>query len=236
MEPLHIMYSYQSNEIDIINSLLAKFANLQVKTDVFNLDGTLKYSHSITTNVDEDGIKKCFELPAIEGLSDTYFLRLQLKDANGKIQSINWYWLSEKKDELNWKNSKWYYTPQSAFADYSALENLSKTKLSVGYTTNKKGDSTTHTITVTNTGKVVAFFVHVRALHSKDGEDILPLIFDDNYLLLAPRESRTIRCSYANKDAKNNVAPYFTTTAWNLDVKNSRSLKGGGFAEEISGK
>lgn len=236
MEPLHVMYSYQSNEIDIINSLLAKFTNLQVKTDVYNLDGRLKYSHSITTNVDEDGIKKCFALPAIEGLSDTYFLRLQLKDANGKTQSINWYWLSKKKDELNWKNSKWYYTPQSAFADYSALQNLNKTKLSVGYTTNKKGDSTRHTITVTNAGKAVAFFVHMRALHSKGGEDILPLIFDDNYLLLAPGESRTIRCSYANKDAKNNVAPYFTTTAWNLDVKNSTSLKGGGFTEEIPGK
>ena len=25
MEPLHVMYSYQSNEVDIINSLLAKF-------------------------------------------------------------------------------------------------------------------------------------------------------------------------------------------------------------------
>ena len=114
---------------------MQNFTDLQVKAEVYNLDGTLKYSQSVTTDVDEDGIKKCFALPAIEGLSDTYFLRLQLKDASGKTQSINWYWLSKKKDELNWKNSKWYYTPQSAFTDYSALQNLNKTKLSVGYTT-----------------------------------------------------------------------------------------------------
>jgi exo-1,4-beta-D-glucosaminidase len=41
--------------------------------------------------------------------------------------------------------------------------------------------------------------VHLRALKNKDGEDILPVIFDDNYLLLAPGESRTVNCSYETK-------------------------------------
>jgi len=45
--------------------------------------------------------------------------------------------------------------------------------------------------------------VHLRTLKNKDGDDILPVIFEDNYLLLAPGESRTIECSYQNKDAGN---------------------------------
>jgi exo-1,4-beta-D-glucosaminidase len=236
MEPLHVMYSYQSNEIAIINSLLTKFTKLQVKAQVYDLDGTLKYSRSVTTDVDEDGIKRCFALPASEALPDTYFLRLQLKDGQGKVKSINWYWLSKKKDELNWKNSRWYYTPQSSFTDYRALQNLNKTKLNLAYTGVKKADSSFYTVTVTNAGKAVAFFVHMRALRSRSGDDILPVIFEDNYLVLAPGESRRIRCSYANKDAKNIIAPFFLTTAWNLDVKNSISMKGGGFAEEMPGK
>ena len=90
-------------------------------------------------------------------------------------------------------------------------------------------------ITVTNTGKAVAFFVHIRALHSKGGDDILPVIFDDNYLLLAPGESRIIRCSYANKDAENNVAPILYYYRMEPRCKKQYINEGGGFAEEISG-
>jgi exo-1,4-beta-D-glucosaminidase len=122
MEPLHVMYSYKSNEVVIINSLLQKFSGLTVKADIYNLDGTNKYSNSITTTVDEDGTQHCFAIPQINGLSDVYFLRLELKDANQQTKSINWYWLSKKTDELNWKKSKWYYTPQSAFANFTSLQ------------------------------------------------------------------------------------------------------------------
>ena len=62
MEPLHVMYSYKSNAVDVTNSLLQKFDGLSVKADVYNLDGSLKYANTITTSVDEDGIKQCFTL------------------------------------------------------------------------------------------------------------------------------------------------------------------------------
>ncbi|MGI8951289.1 MAG: glycosyl hydrolase 2 galactose-binding domain-containing protein [Chitinophagaceae bacterium] len=231
MEPLHVMYSYKSNEIFIINSLLKKFSILHVKADVYDLDGTLKFTDSITTNVNEDSVQKCFAIPQIQNLSDVYFLRLQLKDKKQKIQSINWYWLSKKNDELNWEKSEWYFTPQSAFADFTGLQNLPETKLKISYKTNKKADSTLHTIAITNIGKTVAFFIHIRALKGKNGDDILPVIFDDNYLLLAPNESRIIVCSYANKDAKNIAVPYFLTTAWNLNITGSKAFKNAGFVK-----
>jgi hypothetical protein len=63
-----------------------------------------------------------------------------------------------------------------------------------------------------------------------------PYFFDDHYLLLAPGESRKIRCTYATKDAGSNAAPYILTTAWNVDVKNSSSLKEAGFEEELKSK
>src|SRR5438132_1833920 len=69
MESLHVMYSYRSNEVDIINSRLEKFNGLSVKADVYNLDGTVEYSNSVTTSVDEDGTQKCFAIPQIQGLS-----------------------------------------------------------------------------------------------------------------------------------------------------------------------
>lgn len=228
MEPLHVMYSYKSNAVNITNSLLQKFDGLSVKADIYNLDGTNKYSNTITTSVDEDGIKECFALPNISDLSGTYFLRLELKDADGKIKDINWYWLSQKSDELNWKKSKWYYTPQSSFTDYTALNNMPQTSVDVEHSSDKNADSTTHKITIKNTGKAVAFFVHVRVLKAQKADDILPVIFSDNYISLGPGESRAIECTYSNKDAGNGT-PYILVNGWNLDIKKSKTVKEAGF-------
>jgi exo-1,4-beta-D-glucosaminidase len=182
----------------------------------------------VTTAIDADAAKACFALPAIAGLSDTYFIRLELKSSSGEVYSINWYWISTHGDELNWKKSNWFTTPQSAFASYSALQSMPKTGLKVTRSTTVKSDSTAHSVTVTNTGKAVAFFVHLRALKGKGGDDVLPLIFSDNYISLAPGESRLIKCTYKTTDAKQ-VAPYFLTSAWNVDVAKSSGGANEGF-------
>src|SRR5206468_1563333 len=124
LQPLHVMYSYKSNDIFLINSYLKKFENLHVRADGYTADGKLVYSDSAILGVTEDGIARCFTMAAPNGVNDTWFLRLKLTDNRGKVQDINWYWLSTKRDELNWAMSRWYYTPQSNFADFSALEKL----------------------------------------------------------------------------------------------------------------
>jgi exo-1,4-beta-D-glucosaminidase len=252
MEPLHVMYSYASNSVAIINSFLRKFPDLQLQVSVYNLDGARKYIQMLATGVDEDAAKVCLPLPAsIDGLSDTYFLRLELKDVSGKVQSINWYWLSKKGDSLNWKKSNWYTTPEASYADYSALQDMPKTTVEIRHTRLSgdgahvsgggahAGDSVMHEVKVTNTGKAVAFFVHLRALKGKGGEDILPVIVSDNYLLLAPGETRIIRCVYRPKDAGGRAgdaggdAPYFLVSGWNVDVAGSRGDGDIGFGEGL---
>jgi exo-1,4-beta-D-glucosaminidase len=91
-------------------------------------------------------------------------------------------------------------------------------------------DSTTHEITITNTGKTVAFQLHLRALKSRTGDDILPLIFSDNYLELAPGESRTIRVTWAAKDAEG-ATPWFLLAGWNLDTAGSKGPVNAGFTQ-----
>jgi exo-1,4-beta-D-glucosaminidase len=112
---------------------------------------------------------------------------------------------------------------------------MGKTALKLSYHTEKGADSTSNAVTITNTGKTVAFQVHLRALKGKDGDDILPLIFSDNYLQLAPGESRVIHVSYANKDT-GGAAPYFLATAWNLDLAASKAEKEAGFEEGLPSK
>ncbi|HVW13265.1 MAG TPA: glycoside hydrolase family 2 protein [Mucilaginibacter sp.] len=234
METLHVMYSYANNEVDVINSLLKKFTGLKAQATIYNLDGSQQYDHSATVEVNPDGTAKCFALPAADKFSDTYFLKLQLFDKEGDLKSINWYWLSKKPDVLNWKKSKWYMTPESSYTNFTALKNLGKTSLKINWFTDKsKGIAYDH-VRITNTGKTVAFQVHLRALKGKDGDDILPVIFSDNYIELAPGESRVIDCSYERKDA-DDKGPYFQVSAWNLDIGASQVGDVGGHPDKNSG-
>lgn len=221
LEPLHIMYAYGSSEVAITNSLLHSFQNLRATATIYNKDGKQMYTNTITTSVEADGTQKCFDLPEVDNLSDSYFLRLQLDDSHGKVVSINWYWLSRKKDKLDWAKSNWWMTPQSAYADYSSLQYLKKTSLAVTIRSHKSSDSTLHHLTVKNTGSTVAFQVHIRAISKQSGDDILPVIFSDNYLELAPGESRVITCSYADQDRKGSHTD-FEVSAWNLEIAGSK--------------
>lgn len=229
MEPLHVLYSYASNSVAVINSFLQKFPDLRVSASIYNLDGALDYSTTLTVPADEDQAKVCLSLPAPSAnWSDTYFLRLELQGPNRKPYSINWYWLSKKTDALNWKKSNWYTTPESSYADYTALQDMPKTTIQVRRTALTTRDSTLCEFNLTNTGKAVAFFVHLRVLKGKDGDDILPVLFGDNYLCLAPGETRTIWCSYRNRDA-DGASPYLLVSGWNLETGGCRGDGDTGF-------
>ena len=51
-------------------------------------------------------------------------------------------------------------------------------------------------ITVRNPTPHLAFFVHLTVRKGKDGEDIKPIYWDDNYFSLMPGEKREITAAY----------------------------------------
>ena len=228
MEPLHIQYSYATHGIALVNSGLQAEKGLTASANVYNLEGKKVFSKETQTEVGADAIQHLFNLPqTMAGLSNTYFLRLELKNKVGEALSINWYWLSKKKDVLNWAKSNWWMTPQSAYADYADLQHLAKTTLKVEQSSliinGTAGDSIRHTLHLTNTGNTVAFQVRVRAAQQtasgNAGADILPAIYSDNYIQLAPGESRTVTCTYAVKDlpgGKTQGKALMEVTGWNL--------------------
>jgi exo-1,4-beta-D-glucosaminidase len=229
MEPLHIMYSYANHTVFVTNTQQQAFSGMTAEATIYNLDGAVKFTKRITAAVEADGVRECFALPTVADSPATWFLRLQLTDAHGGVKSINWYWLSKKGDALDWGKSTWYMTPQSGYADYSALQTLGKTALTIAPAAGiKRADSTAYAVTITNTGKTVAFQVHLRALKGRSGDDILPVIFSDNYLELAPGETRVVSCTYGDRDTEGK-APFFLATAWNIDVPASKGTANAAF-------
>ena len=196
-EPLHVQYSYDDRSIAIVNSYLKPFSGLKVAAKVYNFDMSEKFSRETTVDVEENSSTRLFNLPEIPGLSSTYFVSLVLADASGKTVSRNFYWLSTTLETLDWEKSNWYVTPTKTFADYTALNGLPAVDLTVAARTESEGIAT---VTVSNPGKSLAFAVHLKVKNAA-GEEILPVLWQDNYFALLPGESRQVTAAYSGRGA-----------------------------------
>jgi len=193
MEPVHVQYSYDDNSVAVVNSTYEALRGAKVSAKIYSIDAVEKASHEVTLDLAADSSTKAFDLPKVEGLSKTYFLRLQLRDAGGKELSDNFYWLSTKADTLNWaKQQDTVYTPQAEFGDLTGLNSLPKVKLNASFVS---GNGTAQ-VTVSNPGNAVAFMVHLRVTRDAGGEDLTPILWEDNYFSLLPGESRTVTAKY----------------------------------------
>lgn len=194
-EPLHIQYSYDDASVVVVNSRYESFKGLRVRARLLNLDMTEKFAREVKVDVAGDSANRVFKLPAVEGLAPTYFLRLDLASAEGKELSSNLYWLSTRREELDWDHSLWYRTPTRVFADYGALQALPPAALNVvGRAELRQGEGRV-SVTVENPGKAIAFFVRLK-VNGTDGEEILPVLWEDNYFSLLPGEQRTIAATF----------------------------------------
>ncbi|HXT13027.1 MAG TPA: glycoside hydrolase family 2 protein [Candidatus Angelobacter sp.] len=214
-EPLHIQYSYDDRSVVVVNGLRLDFKGLRATAKIFNLDMSYKFSDQVKLDVAADGVKRVFTLPEPAGLSSVYFVKLTLTDAAGKLISDNFYWLSTKGDTLDKprKDSDWYYTPTKQFADFKALNTLPPVNLNVSAKSERSGkDRVTH-VTVENPSKSLAFFVHLK-VNNNTGQEILPVIWQDNYFSLLPGERRevTATCDDSPHDSK----PSVEVSGWNV--------------------
>jgi exo-1,4-beta-D-glucosaminidase len=197
-EPVHVQYSYDNNSIAVINGTYAPLKAMKVSAKIYNLDASEKSSKDATLDLAPDSATTAFELPRVDGLSTTYFLRLQLHDPTGKLVSDNFYWLSTKADTLDWTHRHdTVYTPQVAFGDLTGLATLPEVQLDV--TASSKSDVGKHTtrVTVKNLGNNIAFMVHLRATRNKGGTDVTPILWEDNYFSLLPGEQREVSATYS---------------------------------------
>ena len=82
-----------------------------------------------------------------------------------------------------------------------------------------EADGTRHVaITLANPGNHVAFFVRAEVTRGNDGEEILPITYDDNYVTVFPHEARTIEASYGAL-AAGAAAPALRVEGYNLAKK-----------------
>jgi exo-1,4-beta-D-glucosaminidase len=216
MQTLDPIYGYDDHSVWLVSSQYVDAKGLKLAARVFNVDGTQKFSKETSLDAAADSTAKVFELPQIEGLSPAYFLDLRITDGRGKLIGSNFYWLSTKPETIDWAKSNWYTTPTASYADYTALAQLPKVKLNVSKHTEKLENDSVTRVTVENPGKTLAFFVRLKLDKGKGGEEILPVVWQDNYISLLPGEKRDITATYRTSSI-GAATPEIEVSGWNVE-------------------
>ena len=91
-EPVHVQLNQNDWHVMVVNTLPEPQQGLQAVVRIFNMDGTLKSEKTLPVSA-----KPCAatdlgvpQWPA--GLSPVHYVKLELKDAAGKLLSENFYW------------------------------------------------------------------------------------------------------------------------------------------------
>jgi exo-1,4-beta-D-glucosaminidase len=216
-EPVHISYDYLTKKVNVVNSTLAARNGLTATATVYNIPNlTQTYTTQVAVNAPANASTQVLTIPAISGLSTTYFVRLQLKDSTGTAVSDNLYWYSTRADVLGNK-SNWYQTAVKTYANLTGLNTLAANpNLTTGVTRAASGGQETATIKLTNTsGTNLAFFLRCEVTAGNGGTEVVPVNYTDNYVSLWPGESTTITATYQTADL-GGQAPYLRVRGYNV--------------------
>src|SRR6266849_5218292 len=216
-EPVHVQYSYDDNSVAVINGTYELLKGTKVSAKIYTIDAKEKASREETLDLGADSSTKAFDLPTPEGLTPTYFLKLQLHDAAGKLLSDNFYWLSTKADVLDWeKRADTVYTPQKEFANLTGLNSLPQAKVAITKTVQGSGANSTVTVIAENKSGSVAFMVHPRLTRGKGGVDLTPILWSDNYFSLLPGEKKSVTAKF-DSSALRGAAAELVVEGWNVE-------------------
>jgi exo-1,4-beta-D-glucosaminidase len=215
LELVHVQFSYDDRTVAIVNGKQEALKGLRVVAKIYDTSMKERFTHEEVSDVAADAVTKSFTVAEPDGISAAYFLNLQLFSSSGELLSRNFYWLSKKPDVPNFSKSEWYYTPLTEYADFLALQDLPKATVNASMTVSDAGQETAGHITVENTGSGLAFLVRLRLLKGKDGPEVLPVFFDDNYISLLPGEKREISV-HVRKSDLGAAKPVFAIDGFNV--------------------
>ncbi len=184
-EPLHIQYNALTDSIEIVNHSSESQKALTAMATIYDIHG--KRINQLRTRLDseEDTTIAWTTLSKLisSAPSEVYFLRLRLTDQKSTV-SENLYIMGSEPN------------------NYKALLSLPETQIEKSV---KQVAPCQIELTLSNKGKYPAPFLRLN-LKGEDGEQILPVIYSDNYITLMPGDTRTILIQWKQEDSRGQQA------------------------------
>jgi len=187
--PVQLIYDYYTQAVYAVNETLQPVkstARMQLLTD------SKTTSDSTQIEVAPGTVVKVFDINTAQ--APAAFLLLKLGNT-----ATNEYFITGEKDTYDWANTTWVHTPITKYASYAMLGNLCTTDVEMTITPTSDG----YQVKVSNPTDKVAFMVRLTA--KQQGQLICPAYWSDNYLTLAPGETRTVTCKLPSITDKTDV-------------------------------
>ncbi|MBN9301041.1 MULTISPECIES: glycoside hydrolase family 2 protein [Dysgonomonas] len=183
-EPIHIQMNLPENDVMIINTTLNDYKSVTAGLRFIDLQGKELYKKNIKLDAKANSATKCFVPEKGNNLPQLYLARLELKDAKGKVLSINDYWMTngDKKS-------------------YEAINTLPSTTVIIK-TISSKGKTW---VEVSNPSKTLAVAVKLNVVDKNSKEILLPAYFSDGYINLLGGEKRLVELDIPKSIANYNI-------------------------------
>ena len=190
-EPVQTIYNYGNNSLYLAHDGLKTLDSVRITAQIYDSKSQSIYTVDTLFTVVKQGSLLIAELP--EKAKGTSFLFTQTI-SEGK-HSYNNYWLSSTPDVIDpeYGNSSWIYTPNLSFGDLTAIRTLKKAAVKL---TEEKSKGQIN-ITLENTSDQILFGLEASLWNGENA--VAPVFWSDNYLMLAPGETRTISVKYDEK-------------------------------------
>jgi len=183
-----------------------------------NYFGNITNAYGVTELWDSEDI----ESSLIKPTSDVYFIRLELKDTNQEVISLNSYAVPMRND-IAGASHAWNRSGTYQVGDLTQLNQLPSVDLEISRIASKRdGKRNVLTYRVNNSTEKIAYAVELKAYTDSDHKTLVaPVIYDDNLFTLYPGESRDINISYNRSDLSGDA--YITVNCYNNVIKGSDS-------------
>jgi len=212
--PVHILYNYKDKGIYLNNDLFLELDNYTAEMLIYNDQSQLVKEEKKTVYLESNSSVriKGLEITERPGL---IFLFLKLLDETGHLVSDNVYWLPKKDDVLDYPASTWYVTPIKEYANLTKLNYLPEAEIKVTENIELIEAQSNLSAVVKNISDKIAFLVELSVVGDRSQSSILPIFWDDNYLILRPGETRTVTAFFYNRDLKGEN-PVLKVSGWNI--------------------
>jgi beta-galactosidase/beta-glucuronidase len=196
-ERLHIQMNLVDQTVSVINHFFEPQKELLATAAIYSSDMEQIWAEKADVDIDSSSSYEVFQVEIPENFSDTMgFLHLLLKDTEGKCISENFYWLAENND----------CTP---------LNKLPEVNLGVNVFAKNRGGKRIYNFKLTNTSETLAFFVNPSIRSGKEGEEVLPSFWSDNYFSILPGQSKDVAVEFSDMDFKD-AEIFLKLEGWNI--------------------
>ncbi len=196
-ELLHVQYSYDDRSVVVVNSFYRSFPELIVSAKVYTSGMKTIFSRRSVISVVADFSARAYKIPPFPrtAAAQAYFLKLDLHDRAGKLLSSNFYWLSNKPTIFDWNWSTDQRTEVFSYPDFTMLADLPRVRLEAAADRETAALDSGISVRLRNPSAHLAFQIRL-LVTEKNGGEILPVFWSDNYFELLPGETRTLTARY----------------------------------------